>query len=65
MKIYITLALLALTAGAGCSSQQVYDSAAGWRQQECSKIIDPDQRQQCFEAADMPHSEYEKQQSTQ
>lgn len=54
-----TLAALTVLSGllAACSGQQMYDSAAGWRQQECDRITDAAERGRCLETA---HLEYER-----
>jgi outer membrane biogenesis lipoprotein LolB len=46
---------------AGCSSQQVYDSSQGWRQNECNKLLDPDKQRACLEQADKSYDEYQRQ----
>jgi hypothetical protein len=35
----------------GCTAKQVYESAQGMRQNECNKIVNPDERAQCLETA--------------
>lgn len=43
----------------GCSSEQVYNAAAGWRHNECNRIGDPQQRERCLkEEADRPYDAY-------
>jgi len=46
---------------AGCSSQQLYDSAAGWRENECNKILETPRRERCLKEARQSHEEYRKQ----
>ncbi len=55
-----TLAALAVLTGllAGCSGQQMYDSAAGWRQQECNRITDAAERSRCLETANLEYERY-------
>jgi uncharacterized membrane protein len=52
-------ALLALGCLAGgCSSEQVYNAAAGWRRNECYKMADLAQRDRCLAEADRPYGAY-------
>lgn len=55
-----TFAALAVLTGllAGCSGQQMYDSAAGWRQQECNRITDAAERSRCLETANLEYERY-------
>jgi len=46
---------------AGCSSQQLYDSAAGWRENECNKILETPRRERCLKEARQSHEEYRRQ----
>ena len=53
-----TLALaLALT---GCTGRQVYQSATGWRQNECQKILESAERARCMESANKDYDTYTK-----
>lgn len=42
----------------GCSSEQVYNAAQGWRRNECYKIGDLDRRDRCLKDADLPYDAY-------
>lgn len=55
-----TLAVLTVLSGllAACSGQQMYDSAAGWRQQECDRITDAAERGRCLETANLEYERY-------
>jgi hypothetical protein len=57
----LTLALLFALLG-GCSPKQLYDSAAGWREAECNKLLDTPRRERCMKEAQQPYEEYKKQQ---
>ena len=46
---------------AGCSSQQLYDNAAGWRENECNKILETPRRERCLKEARQSHEEYRRQ----
>jgi len=50
-----------LLAAAGCTSQQLYDSAQGWRENECMKILDTPQRERCLKEARQSYREYKQQ----
>jgi hypothetical protein len=54
------LLVAALPALASCTSRQLYDSAAGWRENECMKILDTPRRERCLKEADRPYDEYKK-----
>ena len=51
-----------MTAAGGCTSQQLYDSAAGWRENQCMKILDTPRRERCMKEANQSHDEYRKRQ---
>ena len=51
---------LLLLAAAGCSSQQLYNNAQGWRENECSKILDTQRYERCMKEARRSHEEYNK-----
>lgn len=55
------LAALAVLA-AGCTSQQLYDNAQAWRENECMKILDTPRRERCLKEARMSSDEYKKSQ---
>jgi hypothetical protein len=56
------LALLAAAVSglAGCTDQQLYDNAQGWREAECNKILDTPRRERCMKEARQSHEEYRK-----
>lgn len=56
-----TITILALLPAA-CSSRGVYDSAQGWRQQQCDKMLDNTARARCLEEANRDYDSYRKQQ---
>ncbi len=62
MKNASIAALVACTFLCGCSNQQVYDSAAGWRQAECNKLLDEAARTRCLATANQDYDAYRKQQ---
>jgi hypothetical protein len=45
-----------------CTSQQMYDSAAGWRHHECDKLLDDAARARCIETASKDYDTYRKEQ---
>jgi hypothetical protein len=55
-----TLAALTVLSSllAACGGQQMYDSAAGWRQQECDRITDAAERGRCLETANLEYERY-------
>ncbi|HVY04905.1 MAG TPA: hypothetical protein VHB46_02910 [Burkholderiales bacterium] len=54
--IFVAIAGLA----AGCTSRQIYQSAAGWRQNECQKILESADRAQCMDSANKDYDTYSK-----
>jgi hypothetical protein len=58
MRVALLFCLLPLGA---CSEQQLYDSAQGWRENECMRILDTPRRERCLKEARTSHDEYEKQ----
>jgi hypothetical protein len=54
----IVISMLVL---AGCSGRQVYQSAAGRRQNECQKIMEDSERARCMEEANKDYDTYSKQ----
>ena len=52
------LLLLAASLAGGCTSEQVYNSAQGWRRNECYKIGDLAQRERCLTEANRPYDAY-------
>ncbi len=50
--------LLAAGLAAGCTSEQIYNSAQGWRRNECYKLVDLAQRERCLKEADRPYDAY-------
>lgn len=59
---FILCLMLFASLASGCTSRQVYDSAAGWRQSECNKIIENDARAKCMETANKDYDRYRKDQ---
>jgi hypothetical protein len=45
---------------AACSERQLYDSARGWRENECMQILDTPRRERCLNEARMSNDEYKK-----
>ena len=57
----ILVSALVLTA---CSDRQIYESAAGWRQHECQKILEGADRDRCMETATKDYETYSRQKET-
>jgi Flp pilus assembly protein TadD len=56
-RVVIAALLFALAA---CSGRQVYQSALGWRQGECQKMLDSAERARCMESAGKDYDTYSK-----
>jgi hypothetical protein len=54
------LILASMLVLAGCSGRQVYQSATGWRQNECQKILESAERARCMEQANKDYDTYSK-----
>jgi hypothetical protein len=57
MKFAIALAALL----SGCSSEQLYNNAQGWREAECNKILETPRRERCMKEARQSYGEYKQQ----
>jgi hypothetical protein len=51
----VTLITLAVS---GCAASLVYDSGRSWKQQECHKIPDSQERQRCLQSTAMTYEQY-------
>jgi hypothetical protein len=58
---FYAAALMSLTSLLGCSSQQLYGAGQAWQQQECSKIMDSQERGRCMASANTSYEEYKRQ----
>ncbi len=47
-----------------CTAQQRYYSAQSWQRNECEKLIEKAQREQCLNRANTSYDEYRKQTAT-
>ena len=64
-SIFSKFFLLVLAfASAGCNSKQIYESAQGWRVNECQKILDDGERARCAETANKDYDTYSRERST-
>lgn len=54
------LILVSMLVLAGCSGRQIYQSAAGLRQNECQKILESAERARCMEQANKDYDTYNK-----
>ncbi len=52
---------VALLAGSGCTSEQLYNSAQGWQKNECNRIVDMNERARCLQNAGPSYDEHKKQ----
>ena len=56
--VRLAATVLAACLAGGCTPEQVYNAAAGWRRDECYKIGDQTHREQCLKDADRPYDAY-------
>ena len=64
MKVWFRIGLLIAASTPGCTGRQIYESAAGWRQNECQKILENTARAQCMETAGKDYDSYRKEQAS-
>lgn len=57
--VYVVVLVAMLFLG-GCSGRQIYQSAVGWRQNECQKILEATERAQCIDQANKDYDTYSK-----
>ena len=60
----LVLIVLSIVVVAGCSGRQIYQSAAGWRQNECQKILEYGERARCMQQADKDYDTYSKERNS-
>ena len=53
--------LLSMQIVSACSNQQAYNSLQGARENECLKVVDAAQRNQCVDNAHKPYDKFEQQ----
>jgi len=58
----VGIAALVLSILPACTSEQMYNSAHGWRQNQCTRIVDKAQYDRCMAQADAPYGSYKQQQ---
>ncbi|MFO1380352.1 MAG: hypothetical protein U1F63_08310 [Chitinivorax sp.] len=57
----LCLTLTACVAISACTAQQRYYSAQGWQRNECEKLIEKTEREQCLSRANTSYDDYQKQ----
>ncbi len=60
----LVLIVLSIVVVAGCSGRQIYHSAAGWRQNECQKILEDGERARCMQQANKDYDTYRKERNS-
>ena len=62
LKAAIAWALvLASVAMSACSSQQAYNTAQAWQQNQCNRQVDNSDRERCINKAATPYEVYQQQ----
>ena len=57
------LGLVGITLCAGlaaCSSEQLYEAGQGYQRTECARVVDAQERADCYRAAHTPYEVYKK-----
>lgn len=54
------LAVLVLLTLGGCSSQELYGTGQAWQRQECSKLMDSQERSRCMASASRSYDDYKR-----
>lgn len=57
----LAVALCTSLSLSGCSSRQAYGAGQAWQRNECNKLPDYEQRNQCMESTAMSFEEYQRQ----
>ncbi len=58
--LWMVIALAWLSGMTACSARQGYASAQNWQRQQCSKIIDAQERLRCMRDTDTSYDQYKK-----
>jgi hypothetical protein len=56
----LLLCMLAALAVMGCTAEQLYATGRSWQHTECAKVVDPEQRDRCYEDANQPYGTYKR-----
>ena len=59
----VLLIAASIPALAACSGKQIYESATGWRQNECQKILESSEHTRCMESANKDYDSYRREKS--
>jgi hypothetical protein len=61
MKHHLVIAGIIFAAlAAGCTSEQLYGTGKNWQRNQCNRMPDGDERQQCLRRADASYDDYAK-----
>lgn len=60
-RILAVVAAIATVTATGCTAQQLYTTGQSWQRNECSKIIDQQERARCLSNAGASYETYKKQ----
>jgi hypothetical protein len=58
LAIAVSVTMVTIT---GCTAQQLYSTGQSWQRNECSKIIDQQERARCLSNAGASYETYKKQ----
>ncbi len=61
LAIAVTAAVVTVT---GCTAQQLYSTGQSWQRNECSKIMDQQERARCLSSTSTSYEVYQKQSGT-
>ena len=61
-RLLLAASMVALAA---CSGRQIYQSATGWRQNECQKVLESGERARCLETANKDYDGYRREKGEQ
>ena len=54
------IAIAPFFATAGCTTQQGYQSAQGWQRNQCNKMVDQRDREQCLSKTTTSYEDYKR-----
>lgn len=55
------VAAIAMVTATGCTTQQLYNTGQAWQRNECSKIMDQQERVRCLSSTSASYEAYKKQ----
>lgn len=61
MNFRILITVVALAAATGCTTQQLYTTGQSWQRNQCTRLVDQQERERCMANAGASYETYKKQ----